>query len=125
MSTAQVAFWAAPIDRQSPLAQPRLALLHHVMNTTPRITDSSQSIAVFYMSPETGKFHDREPGLIVQRIEETAPAFFDEFPRRDTTPMTAEAKKAAVGRAAKAYYRLGRAGYAKPALRANSHIGAI
>lgn len=63
------------------------------------------------------KFHDREPDAVLEIIEEKDPKFFDTFPRKKGTKLTTAFKKAAIGEAARAFYRHGMAAYGKPKLR--------
>lgn len=128
MSEAKRNFWSAQWRRSSSsIGQIRVAVLQHVMNTTPRPTYPDHSLALGYCLHE--KFHDREPALIVREIEAIDPAFFDEYPRsRKSQPMTEKEKSAAVGEAARAFYRHGAAAYGKENLRksnGNSGLGGL
>lgn len=99
------------------LRQPRAAALQHAMNTTPRPTAPSESVAHGYMN--SNKFHDREPGLARQAMEKLDPSFFDTFPRKGPdSPMSSQAKDAA-----RALYRHGLAACGKPALRSEPGEG--
>jgi hypothetical protein len=63
------------------------------------------------------KLHDKEPGYIVQKIEEVDPEWFNSYPRKPSTTFDLAFKKVVVGELAKAYLRFGRTGYGKPELR--------
>lgn len=115
MSEAKRQWWAAPRSG-GPFKQPRLAVFQHAMNTTPRPTAPSESIAHGYVN--NNKFHDREPGLVRKAMEAIESSFFDTFPRKDSEePMADQTKDAAVGEAARAFYRHGLAAYGKPGKR--------
>ena len=121
MSESRRKFWASAVHRRSPLKQSHLLVLQSVMGITARPTDPSESIEFGYQNKL--KFHDREPELIVEGIEDMVPDFWADYPRQDMKkPMTMQEKKAAVGEAAKAFYRHGLPGYGKPALRVNTPI---
>jgi len=117
MSEAKRKFWAAQWrGSASSIGQIKVAVLHHVVNTTPRPTYPDHSLALGYTIHD--KFHDREPTLIVKEIEAIDPTFFDEYPRaRKSEHMTEKNKCAAVGEAARAFYRHGAAAYGKEGLR--------
>jgi hypothetical protein len=97
------------------MAQPRVAVLQHAMNTTSRLTNPAESIASGYM--RNRKFHDREPHRILETIREIDSDFFNTYPRMGKTPPTLDDCKAWIGEAAAAFYKQGRDGYGKPGLR--------
>lgn len=107
--------------------QPRVAVLHNTMNTTPRPTKPDQSIASGFM--RLNKFHDRESGEILKAILELDPHFFDTYPRLGIDPLTGDQfqlfAKAVIGEAAQAFYRFGLTAYGKPRLRKNAPLAAI
>lgn len=108
MSEPRRAFWASFWSGSS-LQQSKLMVFQHAMNTTPRPTNPSQSIGYAFQKQE--KLHDREPALLVAEMEALDPHFFDEYPRQDMSqPMSMSAKCAAVGVAARHFYRHGIAG---------------
>lgn len=117
MSEAKRKFWSAEWRvSDSAIGQTRVAVFHFVMNTTPRPTNLDHSLALGYALNE--KLHDREPALIVRKIEEHDPTFFNEYPRsRKSVSMAERDKCAAVGEAARAFYRHGAAAYGKEGLR--------
>jgi hypothetical protein len=117
MSATKRSWWAAPWDKR-PVKQPRLGVFQYAMNSTVRPTAPNESVAYGYVS--LSKFHDREPEAVLKAIEALDPSFFDSFPRRDlNAPMDVADKKAAIGDAARVFYRHGLAAYGKPGLRKN------
>lgn len=124
MSEPRRRFWATRLPRKSSLGQTKIMVFHNAMNTTPRPSNPADSIGAGYQESE--KLHDREPERLVRAIETLDPNFFDDFPRQDmSAPMAMTEKGAAVGEAARAFYRHGLPGYGKPALRADTPISAI
>lgn len=107
----------------SDFKQPRLAVFQHAMNRTPRPTEPSESIAYGYMN--LNKFHDREPEAVMLAIREIDPHFWDDYPRRPGKEADDDFVKAAIGEAARAFYRHGLAAYGKPGLRKEEPNGAL
>jgi len=114
MSADKRAWWGAPWSGRA-LKQPRLAVFHYAMNSTPRPTDPGETVAFGYMS--LNKFHDREPEAVLRAIEALDPNFFDSYPRKASTQLDPAYKKAVIGEAARVFYRHGLAAYGKPGLR--------
>ncbi len=95
--------------------QPRIAVFQFAMNSTPRPTAPGETIAYGYMT--LNKFHDREPEELLKEIEKIDPEFFDDYPRKPSTPLDDAFKRAAIGELARAFYRHGLSAYGKPNLR--------
>ena len=105
-----------------------IMVFHHSMNTTARPTNPNQKIGTGYQI--NNKFHDRESGVIVDAIEKIDPKWFDPYPRKPTTVLDFEFKKAIVGELARVFYRFGLSAYGKPGLRKqteepNAPLGAL
>jgi len=117
MSTDKRNWWDAVLRQPRPgeLKQTRKAALHHVMNTTPRPSNPNEAIEYRYTT--NNKFHDREPGVIVDGLLVIDPHFFDTYPRRKGTKLDRAYMGAIIGEAARAFYRHGLAAYGKPDLR--------
>jgi len=118
MSEALRRFWEQELPRPSALKQTRVMALHAAMNTLPRPTSPGESIGYGYQ--RNNKFHDREPAAIREFLEQVDPSFFDSYPRRASTEFTDKSKEAAIGEAARAFYRHGLAAYGKPLLRSDA-----
>jgi hypothetical protein len=95
--------------------QPMIGVFLFVVMGNTRPSNEDETLAFGYVS--LNKFHDKEPELIVQKIEEIDPEWFNSFPRKPSTPFDLKFKKAVVGELAKQYLRRGRAAYGKPDLR--------
>lgn len=113
-STFAVTWWPM-LWPGRPVKQPRLAVLHWAVNSTPRPSHPDETIAYGYMN--LNKLHDREPEAILRAIESQDPTFFDTYPRAEGTDLDDAFKKAAIGEAMKAFYRHGLSAYGKPGLR--------
>lgn len=121
MSPEKRDWWASLWDKKG-LKQPRIAVLQFAMNSTPRPTCPEETVAYGYMVGS--KFHDKEPELLLSVIEDLDPDFFVTFPRRSLTKLNYAFKKAAIGEAARSFYRHGLAAYGKPGLRKHPDCGA-
>jgi len=107
MSPEKRDFWSATWPaRPSPKA-PRMAVLFYAVSATMRPTARDETVLHGYVS--LNKFHDREPELVLKAIESLDPAFFDDYPRKPGTGLTAAFKKAAIGEAARQFFRFGMA----------------
>lgn len=118
MSEEKRNWWLQPWRKQG-MEQPRVAVLHTAMNTTPRPTNPNQSIASGFM--KLNKFHDRESGEVWKAIQGIDPNFFNTYPRRKGTKLTEAFIRATIGEAAQAFYRHGLTAYGKPKLRKQPH----
>jgi len=105
MSKEKRDWWAAPWRRPTPgLQQPRMAVLHFVMNTTPRETAPAESIAFGYLRND--KLHDREPAALLRAIAAIDPNFFEGFPQKLGTSAD-RVLAFALSDAIRAFYRHG------------------
>jgi len=107
--------WCASSWNKRALKQPRIAVFHYAMNSTPRPTAPDETIAYGFMT--LNKFHDREPEAIRKTIEALDPEWFDSYPKKEGTDFDDSFKKAVIGELARAFYRHGLAAYGKPGLR--------
>lgn len=115
MSPEKRAWWAATWAARPSPKQPRLAVLSYVMSATMRPTARDETILHGYMA--LNKFHDREPELLLAEIEKLDPGFFEAYPRNPGTKLDDAFKRAAIGEAARCFFRHGLSAYGKPGLR--------
>ncbi len=110
----------------------RTSAMMQIIGGTPRPTEPTQTLCDGYV--RLMKFHDREPELIVSKLEDFWPDFFEDMSwLRNPLLMTPEKmltnKKALVGEWCHSHLRLGLAAYPKPNLRkkkdkpASDHLG--
>jgi hypothetical protein len=115
MSEDKRLFWSKEWTNPGGIMTPNLALFQYAMNGTLRPTNPRETIAMGYT--RGSKFHDREPEAVVKAMLVLNPAFFNSYPRKEGTPVDMQLMKAAVGEAARAFYRHGLSAYGKPGLR--------
>ena len=94
----------------------RFSMTMHIMSITARPTNKRQSILDQAYTGE--KLHDREPGLVVSKLEEKIPGFFSNLPRRNVkkSPDSAQ-KRGLICDFIRHYMHLGLRKYGKPKLR--------
>ena len=99
----------------------RITIVNLAMCEIRRPTDHATSIADGYVVNK--KFHDGEPGIIVDYIDKRWPDFFDSYPRRSTTKLDRKFKCGVIGELARDMYKGGRPSYGKPGLRRTDDTG--
>lgn len=114
LSEAKVAWLKESCGSKSFPEMTRLGMVFNTMTSTGRPTNPNQTIFDQAMIGE--KLHDKEPGMIVERLETKIPKFFDGLPKK-TEECTDKHKKQLICDIIRHFLHQGVRKYGKPGLR--------